>query len=164
MSSIYRLGITTVLLGCLFAGGCGGEQKQDSDAGGEHGHADTGEVAEIPNTYSAAVARCEAHTRRIAELIESGELHDVHAEAAYIRDIARKLPELAKVSMPPEMLKEINLESKELAGLFVAIDKAADSGDKEGTIRVHEQMMELVAILKSHTGHESDHEGHEHEK
>lgn len=158
MSSIYRLGITTVLLGCLFAGGCGGEQKQDSDAGGEHGHGDTEEVTRIPDTYGAAVATCEEHTRQIAELIESGKLHDVHAEAAYIRDIARKLPALARVSMPPGMLKDINLKSKELAGLFDAIDKAADSGDKEGTIRVHEQMKELVAALKAHEGHE----GHEH--
>lgn len=150
MSSIYRLGITTVLLGCLFTGGCGGEQKQDSDAGGEHRHGDTEEVAAIPNSYGAAVARCEEHTRQIAELIENGRLHDVHAEAAYIRDIARKLPEMAKVSMPPGTLKEINLKSKELAGLFGAIDKAADSGDKEGTIRVHEQMKKLVAALKAH--------------
>ena len=163
MSSICRLGITTVFLACLFVVGCSGEQKQDSHAGGEHGHGDRGETAEIPTTYSAAIARCEAHTRRIAELIESGELHDVHAEAAQIRDIARKLPELAKTSVPPGMLKEINLTSKELAGLFDAIDNAADSGDKEGTIRVHEQMEDLVADLKAHEGNENDHEGHEHE-
>ena len=149
MSLIHKLGITTVLWACLFVGGCSGEQKQDSNARAEHGHEDAGEAAEIPNTYGAAVARCEAHTRRIAELIESGELHDVHAEAAEIRDIARKLPELARVDMPPAMLKEINLKSKELAGLFDAIDKAADSGDKEGTIRVHEQMKELIAALKA---------------
>ncbi len=145
MSLICKQGITTVLLACLFVVGCSGEQER----AGEQGHADTGEASEIPNTYSVAVARCEAHTRQIAELIESGELHDVHAEAAYIRDIARKLPELAKASMPPGMLKEINLKSKELAGLFDAIDKAADSGDKEGTIRAHNRMKELVAALKA---------------
>ena len=139
MSLICRLGITTVLLACLFVGGCSGEQKQDSHAGSEHSHGDRAETAEIPTSYSAAVARCEEHTRRIAELIESGELHDVHAEAAYIRDIARKLPELAKVSLPSGLLKEINLKSKELAGLFDAIDKAADSGDKEGTIQVQSE-------------------------
>ncbi len=150
MSLICRLGITTVLLACLFVVGCSGEQEQDSHAGGEHGHGDRGETAEIPTSYRAAVARCEAHTLRIAELIESGELHDVHAEAAYIRDIARKLPELAKTSVPPGMLKEINLTSKELAGLFDAIDKAADSGDREGTIRAYERMKELVAALKAH--------------
>ena len=75
-------------------------------------------------------------------------------------DIARKLPELAKGSVPPETLRKINLKSKELAGLFDAIDTAADSGDKEGTIRAHEQMKELVAALKAHEGHE----GHEHEE
>lgn len=46
----------------------------------------------------------------------------------------RKLPRLAKGSIPDEMLSNINIKSKELAGMFTVVDKAADSGDKEGTI------------------------------
>lgn len=46
----------------------------------------------------------------------------VHEKAAKIRDIARKLPRLAKGSIPSEILKDNNVKSKELAGMFTAAD------------------------------------------
>ena len=52
-----------------------------------------------------------------------------------------------------------HLGGEETAGLVDAVNNAADSGDKEGTMR----MKELVAILKTSAGHENDGECHYHE-
>jgi len=145
MKLIYRSTFVMLVLTSLFIAGCGSDQKQESPA-----HDDVETSMKTPDTYAAAIEQCEFHLAEIAELIEKGKLSEVHREAAKIRDIARKLPQLAKGSVPVEMLKDINIKSKELAGMFTEVDKAADSGDEAGTIRAHQKMQTLVDALKLH--------------
>lgn len=153
MKLIYRSTFVMLVLTSLFIAGCGSDQKQESPA-----HDDVEKRMKTPDTYAAAIEQCEFHLVEITELIEKGELSKVHEQAAKIRDIARKLPQLAKGSVPLEMLKDINIKSKQLAGMFKVVDKAADSGDKEGTIRAHQSMQILVDSLKLHTSHDEEHE------
>ena len=140
-----------LVLTSLFIAGCGSDQKQESPA-----HDDVETSIKTPETYAAAIEQCEFHLVEIRELIEKRELSKVHEQAAKIRDIARKLPQLAKGNVPLEILKDINIKSKELAGMFTVVDKAADSGDKEGTIRAHQTMKSLLEQLTLYTDHNED--------
>lgn len=146
-----RLEVVMPFLTLLLITGCSGNKQQDS-----HAHDDAELSATAPETYAAAIEQCEFHMVEIGELIESGKLSMVHKEAAKIRDIARKLPQLAKSSVPAEALRDINIKSKELAGMFGLVDKAADSGDKEGTIQAYQVMQNLVDALKLHTSHNDE--------
>jgi len=154
MKFIFRATFVMLILTSLFFAGCGSDQKQKSQA-----HDDVEISMKTPDTYAAAIKQCEFLLGEIWELIENGELSKVHTEAAKIRDIARKLPQLAKGSVPLGMLKDINnIKSKELAGMFTVVDKAADSGDEEGTIRAHQTMKTLIEQLMLHTDHNKDNE------
>ncbi len=136
----------------LVALGVGCDKKEH-----DHGSHDKGGTVAVPEHYKDAVAKCEELSNQIGGLIASGKLGEVHAAAADIKRIAEKLPELAQKGPPADMLKEINVKSKELAGMFDEIDKAADSNNKEETIRLHEKMKGLIADLKKHSGHAKDH-------
>lgn len=153
MKLFFRSTFVMLILTSLFMAGCGSDQKQDSQA-----HDDAEISIKTPDTYEAAIEQCEFHLAEIAELIEKGKLSEVHREAAKIRDIARKLPQLAKGDVPVEMLKDINIKSKELAAMFTEVDKAADSGDEAGTIRAYQTMKTLVELLMLHTDHNEDNE------
>lgn len=155
MRLFFRSEGVVELLMLLLIVGCGGSQKQES-----HAHDDAETSVKIPGSYTAAIEKCEFHLVEIGELIEKGELSKVHKEAAKIRDIARKLPQLAKGNIPVEALKDINIKSKELAGMFTLVDKAADSDDKEGTIHAYEVMQSLVNAMKLHTSNDDQHEDH----
>ena len=152
MKLIFRSTFVMLILTSLFIAGCGSDQKRESQA-----HDDAEISMKTPESYAAAIEQCEFHLGEIGELIEKGKLSEVHKEAAKIRDIARKLPQLAKGDVPVEMLKDINIKSKELAGIFTVVDKAADSDDKEGTIRAHQTMQTLVDALKLHTSQNEEH-------
>lgn len=153
MKHIFRSTFAMSIWASLLIAGCGSDQKPESQA-----HDDAEISIKTPDTYAAAIEQCEFHLVEIEKLIENGQLSEVHREAAKIRDIARKLPQLAKGSVLVEMLKDINIKSKELAGMFTEVDKVADSGDKEGTIRAHQTMKTLVEELKLHTDHNEDNE------
>ena len=153
MKLIFRSKLVMLILTSLFIAACSGDQKQESQA-----HDDAEKNIKAPESYSAAIEQCEFLLVEIEELIEKGELSKVHKEAAKIRDIARKLPQLAKNGIPLENLKNINIKSKELAGMFTEVDEAADSGDKDGTILAHQTMKTLVEELKLHTNHNEEHE------
>jgi len=142
----------------VFAAGC--DKHEDHKHGGG-GHGDHGGTVSVPLHYKDAVHKCEELSGKIGGLISSGNLKDVHAAAADIKKIAEKLPELAQTDLKPEMLKDVNIKAKELAGMFNEIDEAADAGKKEETARLHERMKTLIADLKKHAEHgEGGHEKH----
>lgn len=141
------------LVGTLGMAGCGEEAGHGSKP---HGH---GSEVAIPAHFADAVAKCEELSGRIGGLIASGKLSEVHGAAEGVRKIAEKLPELAQKDLPPAMLKDVNVKAKELAGLFAPIDKAADSGKKEETEKLHAQMKALISELKTHAGH-GEHKDH----
>ena len=148
--------LSLVLLGCG-----GGEAEHEH---GEHGGG-AEESVRVGPTYAEAIGQCESRSTRIDRMIVDGHLGDVHAAAASIQKIAEKLPELARKDLPAELLREINIASKKLAGLFGEIDEAADAGRKEDTIQVHDRMKALIADLKKHADKviEKTHDEHEEE-
>ena len=147
-------GVLTALAAAAFAlvGGCG----EDHDKDGHHetgGHGAKGGAVAVPEHYADAIAKCEELSAKIGELIGQGKLGDVHPPAADIKKIAEKLPELAQKDLPAEMLKEVNVKAKELAGTFEEIDGPADAGKKAETQKVHDKIKGLIADLKKHAGH-----------
>lgn len=131
--------------------GCGEDHDKDHHESGGHG-AQGGAVA-VPEHYGDAVAKCEELSAKIGDLIAKGKLSEVHPPAADIKKIAQKLPELAQKDLPADMLKEVNVKAKELAGTFEEIDGPADAGKKEETQKVHDKIKGLIADLKKHAGH-----------
>ena len=120
--------------------------------GEEEGHGKPAEFV-MPTTYEEGVEEIEHRLHEISELMESGELDQVHAQANVIQKIGRALGQLAlkkDSGVPRQAIREINLVGKELAAKFDAIDKAGDSGDLVGTRKIYHEMMELVETLEKH--------------
>ncbi len=133
--------------------GCTGDSGHDDG----HEHGGGGNVT-VPDHYADAVAKCEELSEKIEHLIESGKLDQVHSAAADIQKVAEKLADLAKKDLPPGDLREVNVNARKLAGMFSAIDEAADSGKKDETIRIHREMKALIDALKAHA--KEDHDDH----
>jgi len=143
-----RLSLLTpfALTAILAATGCGKKDPHD-----HHGKEGSKQSRPMPSTYKEAITEIRHHSDEIAGLIASNKLGDVHHEAEEIKKIAEHLPELAqKAGMAGDMMKEINLKSKELAAMFEDIDNAADSGKGEETERFHERMKGLISDLGKH--------------
>jgi len=143
-----RLSLLNALaLTAIFAAtGC--DKKEPHDHHGKEGSKQPGAM---PTTYKDAIAEIRHHSDEIAGLITSNKLADVHHEAEEIKKIAEHLPELAqKAGMGGEMMKEINLKSKDLAAMFEDIDLAADSGKADETKKLHEKMKALISDLGKH--------------
>lgn len=136
--------------------GCGKDDEHEKKEHGAEGHGAGGGSVAVPDHFKDAVAKCEELSGKIGSLIAAGKLGDVHAAAADIKKIAEKMPEMAQKELAPEMLKDVNVKAKELAGTFSEIDEAADAGKKDETVKVHEKIKGLIADLKKHAGH-SDH-------
>ena len=155
-----RYGTIAIALASLVLGGCGKEDEHDHSAHGGGGN------VTVPDHYKEAVEKCDELSKRIGKLIADGHLEDVHSAAADIKKIAEKLPKIAKRDLPASMLRDVNVKSKELAGMFTEIDKAADAGKKAETVKLHARMKELVSGLVAHAAHakEEDHDDHKKEK
>jgi len=153
-------GILALAAAWSLAVGCGdGHDDHKAGGHGEKGHGAAGGAVAVPDHYKDAVAKCEELSNRIGNLITAGKLSEVHPPAADIKKIAEKLPELAQKDLKPEMLKEVNVKAKELAGTFTEIDEPADAGKKDETMKVHEKIKALIADLKKHAGHD-EHKEH----
>ena len=125
---------------------------------GEHGEI---EGFTEPKTYAEACSVIHARLEEIEELMETGELDHVHAEAAVIRDVAKDMARLAakgSSGVPSSALREINLTAKDLAAKFDPIDQAGDSGNLAGTRKVYDEMVGLFEVLEKYA--EPDHDDH----
>ena len=71
------------------------------------------------------------------------------------------LTRAAQLVIGPPARKNHPPATKELAGMFEPIDKAADGGNKEETQRLHEKMKSLIADLKKHSAHAKKGEHHD---
>ena len=121
---------------------------------GQHEHAEAEVV--VPDTYADAIDVIRAQLDKIETLMSTGALHQVHPEAAVIRDVAKMLVRLAlkpNAGVPRSAIREINLTAKDLAAMFGPIDEAGDSGDLAGTQKVYGQMIALFDVLDSHVPH-----------
>ncbi len=140
--------------------GCGEGGHDDGEAPHEGEHGEMENVTE-PQSYAEACSVIHARLEEIEELLGTGELDHVHAEAAVIRDVANDMAKLAAKpgsGVPSSALREINLTAKSLAATFGAIDEAGDAGDSAGTRKVYDQMVDLFETLERYA--EADHEDH----
>ncbi len=153
-----RYGTIAIVLAGLVLGGCGKEDEHD------HGGHEGGGNVTVPDHYAEAVAKCDELCKKIGKLIADGHLADVHSAAADIKKIAEELPKIAKRDLSASVLRDVNVKSKELAGMFSEIDEAADAGKKADTEKLHARMKELVSGLVAHAAHvkeeEEDHDDH----
>lgn len=122
------------------------------------GHASHGGTVAIPDHYKDAVLKCEELSTKIGQLIQAGNLRDIPGAAGDVKKIAEKLPELAQKVVKADMLKEVNIKSKDLTAIFEEMDEAEHAGNKEAMQKAHEKMKGLIAELKKHT--EAGHEHH----
>ncbi len=130
---------------------------------GEHHEGEHGEIGDFtePQTYAEACSVIHARLEEIEELMKTGELDHVHAEAAVIRDVAKDMAGLAikrGSGVPSSAIREINLTAKDLAAKFDPIDQAGDSGNLAGTRKVYDEMVGLFEVLEKYA--EPDHDDH----
>lgn len=147
------LGLAAVV---VFAVAC---DKHEDHKRGSKGHGAEGGAVIVPDHYKNAVNKRDELSTKIGGLINSGVLNNVHPFAADIKMIAEKLTDPAQKDLKQEMLKDMNVRAKELAGMFQEIDQVADAGTKEETTKLHERMKTMIAELKKHAqqgegGHE----------
>ena len=91
--------------------------------------------------------------------MDSGELDQVHAEAAVIRDVAKTLAKFALAEdsgVPRDAVKTVNLSARALVATFEPIDEAGDSGDLAGTQKVYDEMVELFESLEQYVEEHDD--------
>jgi len=162
--------LSVALVGC---------DKHDGHDHGPDGHShDKGGTVKVPEKYQDAVAKIEVLSDKIGGLIEAGKLDELHASANDIKKIAEALSEKAQKELALGDLKQVNISAKALAGMFSELGKAAHSGNKAETIKVHQKMKGLIAALKnpgtkkeahqpgkkgSHGHDHEDHTGHDHD-
>ncbi len=140
--------------------GCGEGGHDDGEAPHEGEHGEIEDFTE-PQSYAEACSVIHARLEEIEDLLKTGELDHVHAEAAVIRDVANDMAKLASKQgsgVPSRGIKEVNLTAKKLAAKFDAIDEAGDSGDSAGTRKVYREMVALFEILEKYA--EPDHDDH----
>ncbi len=140
--------------------GCSEGGHDDGDAHHEGGHGEIKDFTE-PQSYAEACSIIHARLEEIEELMDSGKLDGVHAEAAVIRDVANDMAKLAAKQgsgVPSSAIREINLTAKSLAATFGPIDEAGDSGDSAGTRKVYDEMVDLFETLEQYA--EADHDDH----
>jgi hypothetical protein len=134
-----------------------GKHADGKHAGGEKGHHAGGHSAE---EMAAAVAKLDSYADAIHELgelreeighlIKDDKLSDVHPPAQHIALIAKRLFELArKGGVSEEHWRDINTQSRELAGFFDEVDKAADAGKKPETEAAVTKMFKLIDSLSA---------------
>lgn len=118
----------------------------------QHGHDHNHEQVkfEPPTTYPKAVEEIEHRLHLIEELMAAKKLAEVHPQAEVIQTVGKLVGQLAlkdDSGVPKEAVKEVNVAGKDLAARFDAIDKAADSGDADGTKKIYDEMVRLTETL-----------------
>ena len=120
----------------------------------QHEHEDFAPAKfEPPTTYRQAVEEIEHRLHLIEELMSSKNLAEVHPQADVIQKVAKMIGQLAlkaDAGVPKEAVKEVNVVGKELAAKFDPIDKAADSGNMDGTKKVYDDMVRLTEVLSKY--------------
>jgi hypothetical protein len=120
----------------------------------QHEHEDFAPAKfEPPTTYRQAVEEIEHRLHLIEELMASKKLAEVHPQADVIQKVAKLVGQLALKAdsgVPKDAVKEVNLAGKDLAARFDPIDKAADSGNADGTRKVYDEMVGLAELLSKY--------------
>ena len=152
---------TSLIFGLAGLQGCGrneagqGKAAAHEEAEKGHGAHEQARPSAQPQTYAEACGVIHEQLERIDELIKSGKLDKVHAEAAVIRDVAGTLGALALKpgsGVPQAAVKEINAAAKDLAAKFGPIDEAGDSGDAAATKKIYDEMVALHEKLQKYGG------------
>lgn len=126
----------------------------DGHSGHAHGDAHGSAPAEAaPTSLADAATRLEAAHKELGAIVKDGDLAKAHPIADRIRKLAAPLPELAtKAGLPAADVKEVNLASKELQGLFDEMDKAGDSGNRAASQAALAKYEKPIATVRAKAG------------
>lgn len=98
--------------------------------------------------YGSVVSMMETHLDEIQSLIDSNKLLKVHPAASKISLLAESLPN-AK-DFPDDDRSEIEKTCNEIIALFSEIDRAGDSQNMPGTVKVLAKYRSKVSSLAKH--------------
>jgi hypothetical protein len=125
-----------------------------SPAIAQHQHGDHEHLAPAefkpPTSFKEAVGEIDHRMFVIEELMRGKRLAEVHPQAEVIRKVGGMIGRLAlrpDSGVPREDVRQVNQTGRDLAAKFDAIDRAADSGDAEGTKKVYDEMAALVDVF-----------------
>ena len=102
----------------------------------------------IPATSAAVWQSIDKEIERLATVIQTGKLDEVHHHAFAIRDLAAALPARSG-NMPAEKLAQVKANIKFVAALAVRLDSAGDAKDKAATEANFQKLKDVLKTMRA---------------
>lgn len=126
---------------------------QQEHGSGHESHSGMGNMPRMGGTAEpaqGATAWVELKSVRdsVAQLIESGKLGEIHAQAERLSPLSEALAAGAK-SVPDDKRIRIEATLRQLTELGKTLDKAGDAGDVDATLRQLKRLDGVIALLEA---------------
>lgn len=102
----------------------------------------------IPATSEAIWRSIDKETERLATVIQTGKLDEVHHHAFAIRDLVAALPTRSG-NMPAEKLAQVKANTKFVATLATRLDTAGDAKDKAATEANFQKLKDVLKTIRA---------------
>lgn len=102
----------------------------------------------IPATSEAIWRSIDKETERLATVIQTGKLDEVHHHAFAIRDLVTALP-TGSGNMPAEKLAQVKANTKFVAALAARLDTAGDAKDKAATEANFQKLKDVLKTIRA---------------
>ena len=102
----------------------------------------------IPATSEAVWQSIDKEIERLATVIQTGKLDEVHHHAFAIRDLAAALPARSG-NMPAEKLAQVKANIKFVAALAARLDTAGDAKDKAATEANFQKLKDVLKMMRA---------------
>lgn len=106
-----------------------------------------------PATYSEAVEEIEHGLGEIAELIETNNLSEVHAEANEVQAAATMIGQLASMEgsgVPKEAVRVVSAAADDLAAKCEAIEEACEARNSTAAKKLNDDMVRVASTLQKY--------------
>ena len=102
----------------------------------------------IPATSEAIWQSIDKETERLAAVIQTGKLDEVHHHAFAIRDLVAALSTRSG-NMPAEKLAQVKANTKFVAALAARLDTAGDAKDKAATEANFQKLKDVLKTIRA---------------
>ena len=102
----------------------------------------------IPATSEAVWQSIDKETERLATVIQTGKLDEVHHHAFAIRDLVAALSTRSG-NMPAEKLAQVKANTKFVATLAARLDTAGDAKDKAATEANFQKLKDVLKTIRA---------------
>jgi hypothetical protein len=102
----------------------------------------------IPATSEAIWQSIDKETERLAAVIQTGKLDEVHHHAFAIRDLVAALSTRSG-NMPAEKLAQVKANTKFVATLAARLDTAGDAKDKAATEANFQKLKDVLKMIRA---------------